>query len=171
MNSSPEPTQQEIDFGLRLLEGDEENAFSFLGIQAERLEIAQARSEQGRAVPDWSNDDAVAKVLSAQRASKEDLLRYFHKGVQFTRNIMVKIEAQLRGILCEGRAVRKEISELKDGSKEVIRYVASLVAGVLLTSLPGAVTIAVTSIATTIAVILIKRNLTQFCAVGIQTLA
>jgi hypothetical protein len=38
-------------------------------------------------------------------------------------------------------------------------------------SLPGAVTLAITSIATTLAVILIKKNLTQFCAIGAKPVA
>ena len=119
-------------------------------------------------LPAWSNDDAVTKVLSGQRASKEDLLRYFDRGMEFARNLIGTLEVQLRGVLCEGTVVRKEILGLQDNTKEVIRYVASLVVGVLLTTLPGAVALAVTSIATTLAVILIKRNLTQFCAVGAQ---
>ena len=171
MATGAQPAENEIDFGIRLLEAKEEDAFSFLGIQAERLEIAQARTAQGRSLPAWSNDDAVTKVLSGQRASKEDLLRYFNTGVEFARGLITKLEVQLRGVLCEGKVVRKEILGLQDNAKEVIRYVASLVAGVLLTTLPGAVALAVTSIATTLAVILIKRNLTQFCAVGSHVVA
>jgi hypothetical protein len=171
MATGAQPSEHEIDLGIRLLNENEEDAFTFLGIQAERLDIAETRSAGGRAVPAWSNDDAVAKVLSPQRASKEDLLRYFNKGVEFARGLITRLESQLRGLLCEGKTVRKEIAGLKDNTKEVIRYVASLVGGVLLTTLPGAVSMAVTSIATTIAVILIKRNLTQFCAVGAQAVA
>jgi hypothetical protein len=166
MATALQPAEHEIDLGARLLEAPDEDAFSFLGIQAESLELADARAAQRRSVPPWSNDLAVAKVLSGQRASKEELLGYFHKGVAFAKNMIGKLETQLRGVLCEGAAVRKEISGLQDNTKEVIRYVASLVVGVLATSLPGAVTVAITSIATTLAVILIKKNLSQFCAIG-----
>ena len=171
MASVTQPADSEIELGVRLLEATDEDAFSFLGIQAERLDADQLRGAKGRPVPEWSNADAVEKVLSGQRASKEELARYFNKGVEFAKTIIAKIEVQLRGVLCEGAAVRKEIAGLQDNTKEVIRYVASLVVGVLLTSLPGAVTLAITSIATTLAVILIKKNLTQFCAIGAKAVA
>lgn len=171
MDTGMQPAEHEIDLGERLLQASDEDAFSFLGIQAESLEIAEARTAQRRTVPQWSNDLAVAKVLSGQRASKEELLRYFEKGVGFAKSLIGKLEVQLRGVLCEGNVVRKEIGGLQDNTKEVVRYVASLVVGVLLTSLPGAVTLAITSIATTLAVILIKKNLTRFCAIGAQAVA
>jgi hypothetical protein len=164
-----QPTDQEIDLGVRLLEAGDDAAFSFLGIQAERLEIDQKRSAKGQSLPPWSNDDAVAKVLEGQRASKEELLRYLNKGMAFARILIDQLEGQLRGILCDGTAVRKEITDLQGDAKEVIKYVVPLVIGALLPTLP--ITIAVTSIATTIAVILIKRNLTKFCAIGANVVA
>jgi hypothetical protein len=171
MTTATQLTDHEIDLGVRLLQASEEDTFSFLGIQAERLEISQTRTAQGRSVPAWSNDDAEAKVLSGQRASKEELHRYFNKGAEFARNLITKLEAQLRGVLCDGTAVRPEILGLQDDTKKVIQYVGSLMVGVLLTSLPGAVAAAVTSIAATLAVVLIKRNINEFCTVGAPVVA
>ena len=158
----------EVDFGVSLLQANDEAAFSFLGIQAEKLEIVRRRQEQGRALPVWSDDDAIDKVLSDQRATREELSRYTEKGIEFARSLIGKVEQELRGVLCNGNMIRKEIESLSDNTKEIVKYVSSLIVGVLLASAPSAVAIAVTSIATTLAVIMIKRSLTQFCAVGVS---
>jgi hypothetical protein len=162
------PTEDDINLGIRLLEAKDDDALSFLGIQAEKLEIAKLREEQGRVVPAWSNVDAVDKVLSAQRASPQELIRYAQKGVDFARILLEKAEQQLRGVLCAGSAIKPEIAALSDNAKEILKYVASAIVGVVLANLPAAVAIAATGIATTLAVILIKRGLTGFCAVGAE---
>src|SRR5687768_15236532 len=104
-----EPTDNDINVGVRLLQANDEDALSFLGIQAEKLEVAKLREEQGRALPAWSNDDAVEKVLSGQRASPQELMLYAEKGVEFARLLLDKAEQQLRGSLCNGKVVRPEI--------------------------------------------------------------
>ena len=162
------PTDDDIDLGVRLLEAKDEDALSFLGIQAEKLEIATLREEQGRAVPEWSNVDAVEKVLSGQRASPQELLRYAQKGVDFARMLLDKAEDQLRGVLCEGKAVNPEITALSNNAKEILKYVSSAIIGVVLANVPAAVALAAAGIATTLAVILIKRGLAGFCAVGAE---
>jgi hypothetical protein len=48
--------------------------------------------------------------------------------------------------------------------------VATSIVGYVLASLPGAVAVAVTSIATTLAVILIKNGVTRFCKLGSESL-
>jgi hypothetical protein len=160
------PTDDDIILGVRLLEAKDEDALSCLGFQAEKLEIAQLREEQGRAVPEWSNVDAVEKVLSGQRASPQELIRYAQKGVDFARILLDKTEQQLRGVLCAGNNVNPEIEALSDNAKEILKYVSSAIVGVVLASLPAAVALAAAGIATTLAVILIKRGLRGFCAVG-----
>ena len=164
------PTDNDIELGVRLLEANDEDALSFLGIQAEKLEIAKLRQEQGRALPAWSNDDAVEKVLSAQRASPQELVRYAEKGLEFARFVLDKTEQQLRGALCNGGVVRTEIEALSANTKEILKYVASAIIAIVLANLPAAVALAASGIATTLAVILIKRGLTGFCAAGAQTI-
>jgi hypothetical protein len=165
-----EPTQADLSVGLRLLEVGEEDALSFLGVQAERLEIARQREAAGRSVPAWSTDDAVQKVLSGQRASREDLMRYASKGLAFARDLLARIEPELRSVLCDGTALRPEIASLEKDAREIVKYVASSMVGMLLASLPGALAVAVASIATTLAVIVIKNGVTGFCAVGLRSI-
>jgi hypothetical protein len=162
------PRESEVDFGVQLFHKEDEDVFSFLGIQAEKLEIAQHRQESGRPLPQWSNDDAIAKVLGDQRASREELARYARKGFDFAGKLLVGLEQQLKGILCTGSAVRKEIEALSDNAREIIKYVASSIVGLLAASVPMAIAAAITGIATTIAVILIKNNLKRFCELGVQ---
>jgi hypothetical protein len=165
-----EPTQADLEVGVRLLEASDRDTLSFLGLQAERLEMAQQRAAAGRSVPPWSTSDAVQTVLTEQRASPEDLLRYAGKGLDFARDLLGKIETELRRTLCAGSAVRPEVSSLESNGKELVKYVASSIVGYLLINLPGAIALAVTSIATTLAVLVIKNGMTRFCTVGAQSL-
>lgn len=167
----PQPSDHDINVGVRLLEADEKDAYSFLGIQAEKLEIAKLRGAQGRMLPSWSNDDAVEKVLSGQRASPEELKRYAQKGFDFALSLLDQTEQQIRATLCEGKAIRPEIVAMSDNAKEILKYVSSAIVGVVLASVPAAVALAATGIATTLAVILIKRGLSGFCASGVEVVA
>lgn len=155
-----------VESGARLLNREDDDAYSFLGIQSERLEIAQSRQRRGMTVPTWSDADAIAKVLSDQRAPRDELKRYAAKGRAFAESIIEKISQQLRSVLCEGSTVRPQVQELESDTKTLIRYLAAAIIGALSASLPGAVLTAAAAIATTLAVILIKNNLQRFCQVG-----
>jgi TctA family transporter len=62
------------------------------------------------------------------------------------------------------------VAELTGDAKELLKYVASSVAGMLIASLPGIATAIATTIAATLAVIVIRNGLTQFCAIGMQAI-
>ena len=164
-----QPSEADVQIGLRLLQADTRDTLTFLGLQAERVETARQRAAAGRSMPGWSPEDALEKVLSPQR-STADFARYAGKGLAFARELLGRIESQLRGVLCLGTDLRPVVAELTGDAKELLKYVASSVAGMLIASLPGIATAIATTIAATLAVIVIRNGLTQFCAIGMQAI-
>ena len=96
-----------------------------MGIQIERLEIAQSRLECGRAVPEWSDSDAYAKVLSDQRSPLDDLKRYVVKGEIFFKNNFKNLEPSLKELLVENGKVSPKIKNFESDAKELLKYVSS----------------------------------------------
>jgi len=141
-----------------------------LGIQIERLEIAQSRLECGRAVPEWSDSDAYAKVLSDQRSPLDDLKRYVAKGEIFFKNNFKNLELSLKELLCENGKVSPKIKNFESDAKELLKYVSSGVIGLIAANLPAAVAGAAASIATVLAVIIIKKNIEIFCQYGVRSI-
>jgi hypothetical protein len=164
--TTSEVTEADVDAGLRLLAADDSRVLSYLGIQAERLELAEQRAAANKPVPAWSVEDAMAKALDPQRAGPEELARYAEKGLVFAKKAMVALGDQLRGVLCDGKALRKELSELRADTRTLLHGIVTALVGALLSWLPGLLAKAAISIATTIAVLLLKKNLETFCAVG-----
>jgi hypothetical protein len=158
--------ESEIERGLRLLERADEDVLSYLGIQAERLELAEKRAVDGKPVPAWSNDDAIKKVMSPQRASMDELSEYANRGLAYAQKLLALIGEQLRGVVCKGTAVREELDALSDDAKELLRAVATAIAVALLGFLPTLLATAAASVATTMAILLLKKRLELFCALG-----
>lgn len=157
-----------IDAGTRLLERDITDAYSFLGIQAERLEIAEIRLDRGRPVPPWTDEDALAKVLSDQRASLADLRHYASKGKALAMKVLNKVETELKQALCHGGKTRLELKELESDVKTLLNHVSTLMVGVLIANLPAGLVGATASIAATLSVIVIKTGIKAFCQSGVQ---
>ena len=157
-----------LDTCTHLLEKDITDAYSFLGIQAERLEIAEFRLGHGRAVPQWTDEDASAKVLSDQRASLEDLRQYASKGEAFAIKFFNKVEAELRQVLCHGGKTRSEIKELESDVRTLLNHVSMLTLGLLIPNLPAALVGSAAHIAATLSVIIIKTGIEAFCQSGAQ---
>ena len=86
-----EPTEITIAAALTLLQRPEEDAYSVLGIQAEQLELAEQRLIAGRRVPVWTGHEGFERVLSPQRAPREELARYATRGLAFARHLMARI--------------------------------------------------------------------------------
>jgi hypothetical protein len=166
----PKPTIEILNAGVQLLDRDLSDAYSFLGIQAERLEIAQSRLECGRAVPEWSDSDAYAKVLSDQRSSLDDLKRYVAKGEIFFKNNFKDVEPILKELLCKDGKVSPKIENLESDVKELLKYVSSGVVGMIAANLPAAIAGAGASIATVLAVIIIKNKIDKFCQYGVNAI-
>lgn len=165
-----QPTDEILDTGAHLLDKDVSDAYGFLGIQAERLEIAQSRIERGRAVPEWSDTDAYAKVLSDQRASLNELKQYVAKGKAFVEQNLKKVEPNLMELLCKDFKVRPEIEDLESDSKELLKYVSTGMVGLIAANLPVGVVGSAASIATILAVILIKSRIENFCQSGVEAI-
>lgn len=165
MTTSP-VTEEDVEAGLRLLAADDARVLGYLGIQAERLELAEQRVAANKPVPAWSTEDAMAKALDPQRAGPEEVARYAQKGLAFAKKVMVALGDQLRGVLCDGKSLRKELSDLRADTKTLLQGVVTALVGALLSWLPSLLAKAAISIGTTIAVLLLKRNLESFCAVG-----
>jgi hypothetical protein len=163
---NPEIPDSQLDAGLRLLNASDEDVLGYLGIQAERLELAEKRTAQGQAVPPWSDSEALAKVLSPQRAPREEITRYAQKGLAYAQQLLSSLADQLRSLLCDGTAVRKELKAFEGDTKELLKGVAMAVGAALIAHLPTLLAKAALSIATTIAVLLLKKRLETFCAVG-----
>jgi hypothetical protein len=163
-NPPVEPSEATIEATLTLLDHPEQDAFSVLGIQAERLQLAEQRIAAGRRVPVWTDREGLDRVLSAQRAPAEELARYAERGLAFARELMMRAGPELRAILCDGTRVRGEFDEAAKDLKEVIKYLAVAITGVLISSIPAALATASGGIAAVIAIILLKRKLTTFCA-------
>jgi hypothetical protein len=159
-----EPSDKEIEAALHLLEAPEQDVFSVLGIQAERIEIAERRLADGRPVPNWVSEESFERVLSPQRAPAGELAGYAMRGLSFAKQLMARIEPELRSVVCDGNKVRHELEEVGKDAKETIMYIASAIIGALIASLPAALAAAAASIAAIIAVILLKRRLNTFCA-------
>jgi hypothetical protein len=166
-----EPTEANLNIGVQLLHRDLVDAYSFLGIQSERLEIAEKRIASGRPVPVWSDADASAKILSEQRAPLESLIQYTQRGLGFAQQLLAKIELQIREVLCNGNEIRPEIKEKEADAKQIIGYLATAFVGAIAVNIPVGVTgAAVASIATVIAVIVVKNQITRFCACGSEAI-
>ncbi len=165
-----QPTDEMLDAGEQLLDRDLSDAYSFLGIQAERLEIAQYRLDRGRTVPEWSDADAYAKVLSDQRAPLDDLKRYVAKGRSFVEQNLKNVEPNLKELLCRDCKVRPEIEDLESDAKELLKYVSTGMVGLIAANLPVAVVGAAASIATVLAVIVIKNKIEIFCQSGVEAI-
>jgi hypothetical protein len=161
-----QPSHEILETSARLLDRDLSDVYGFLGIQAERLEIARSRLEEGRAIPEWSDADAFAKVLSDQRASLEDLKKYVTKGKAFVEHILKQVEPNLRELLCKGHKVRPEIEGLESDAKELLKYVSSGMVGLIAANLPAGVAGAAASIAAILAVVVIKNKIASFCQSG-----
>ena len=159
-----EPDETAIEAALRLMDAPEQDAFSVLGIQAERLELAEQRLAVGRPVPRWTIEESFERVLSPQRAPPEELARYASRGVAFAKRLIERIGPELRRLLCDGSKVRPEFDEAGKDLKDAVKYISSVAIGVLIASLPAALSAAIAGIAATIAVILLKRKLSTFCA-------
>lgn len=147
-----------------LLSLPETDVLAYLGMQSERLDIAKARAVEGRAVPAWSDRDALAKLVSEQRAPADELMRYVARGTDYSQALLARIQAGLRGLLCEAKALRPDIVKLESDVRELLKYMIAGIAGLVAANLPAALATAATSIATGIAILLIKRRLTTFCA-------
>jgi hypothetical protein len=154
----------EIEAAARLMNASEQDAFSVLGIQAERLELAETRISSGRPVPQWDSLESFDRVLSPQRAPADELARYATLGLDYARKIMDKVAPELRKVLCDGSKVRSEFTDAEKDVTGAIKYIASVVLGVLVAGLPSALAAGAAAIAATVAVILLKRKLGNFCA-------
>src|SRR6478736_750631 len=158
--------EAELDNALQLYEGNDEDALSYLGIQAERLELAEKRASRGETVPEWSSEDAIKKVLGPQRDGGEELARYARQGLEYADRLLARVDEQVRGALCDGTAVRKELKKFEGDTKAMIRAVASGIAAAILAGIPTLLAKAVVSVATTLAIVLLKKRLAVFCALG-----
>jgi hypothetical protein len=165
-----QPTDETLETGVQLLDRDLSDVYSFLGIQAERLEIAQNRLERGWAVPEWSDTDAFAKVLSEQRATPGELKQYAAKGKAFVEQHLKRLEPELRELLCKDCEVRPEIEELESDAKTLLNHVSTVMIGVIVANLPAGVAGAAASIATVLAVIVIKNKIEKFCQSGVEAI-
>jgi hypothetical protein len=164
-----QPSREILETSELLLDRDISDVYGFLGIQAERLEIARSRLDGGRAIPEWSDADAFAKVLSDQRASLEDLKKYVAKGKTFVEKLLKQVEPNLRELLCKGRKVRPELEGLESDTKELLKYVSTGMVGLIAANLPAGIAGAAASIATVLAVVVIKNKITTFCQSGGKT--
>jgi len=160
------PTQESIAAGEQLLDRDLSQAYGFLGIQAERLEIAEGRLARGRPVPEWSDADVYKKVLTDDRATLDDLKRYVTKGKDFVDRTVKQLEPKLRALLCQDYEIRPEIQELESDAKTLLGHLAAGMVGVIAVNLPAGVAGAAASIATVLAVIVIRNGLGSFCKLG-----
>jgi hypothetical protein len=164
------PTESNLDIGMQLLDRDLVDAYSFLGIQSERLEIDGKRIASGRPVPAWSDADASTKILSEQRAPLESLTQYTQRGLDFAQMVLAKSESQIREVLCNGNEIRPEIKEKEADARQIIGYLATAFLGAVAVNIPVGVTGAAASIATVIAVIVVKNQITKFCACGSEAI-
>jgi hypothetical protein len=151
---------------VRLIDAPEHDAFAVLGIQAERLELNEKRLAVGRPVPSWNSMETFDRVLSPQRAPADELARYARRGVDYAKRLLDRIAPALHQALCDGAKVRPEVEKEQEDVKGAIKYVASVALGAVIASIPAALAVAAAGIAATIAVILLKRKLTTFCANG-----
>jgi hypothetical protein len=165
MTDTTAPTPGLIEQGVALYNAEMSDALAVLGIQAETVEINVNRSEQARPVPAWSDAAAFDRVLSPQRASARELADYTRRGLAFAQDLIGKLSDGLRGVLCQNGKVRSEIIALEGDTKEAIKYIAGAVTGLLAASFPAVLAAAVVAIATTLAVILLKKNLHEFCLI------
>src|SRR5688572_29585040 len=131
MTTNKQPPDDAIDLGNVLLDRNVDDAYSILGIQAERLEIAQSREARNMTIPAWTNQDAYDKVISGQRASLADIKRYADQGAQFAKETLKKIEPQIRDILCKDGKIRPEIGGLEGDAKTLLGLVSGSIAGAL----------------------------------------
>jgi hypothetical protein len=161
-----EISEQELERGLELLNADEADVLSYLGIQAQRLELAEKRLQNQRPVPEWSDEDAFKKVLSPQRAAGDELALYAQRGLAFAERLLQMMGEKVRALLCSGGQVRREVAGLEGDAKAFVKSVASAIFVALLGGLPTLLAKAAASIATTMAVLLMKRRLEAFCAVA-----
>lgn len=170
MTTEKPTTGDAVDLSGVLLSRDLEDAYSFLGVQAERLEIAQYREARNLAVPAWSDQDAFDKVVSGQRASLADIKRYAEQGAKFATDMLKKIEPQVREALCKDGKIRPEISGLEGDVKSLIGVLSGSIAGSLVLVIPPVAAGAVTSIATVLAIIIIKNQIEKFCRFGAEAI-
>jgi hypothetical protein len=158
-----EPSEANLNVGLHLLEAAEDDVFEFLGIQAERLEIAQRRIERGQPVPSWTDEDVLEKVLSGQRTSRPNLKRYSHKGRLFAEKVLRESQGLITSALCHEGKIRPELKDLESDARNLLNHVSMVLVGLIITTLSDAVPEAVASIATTLAVILVRRRIERLC--------
>jgi hypothetical protein len=158
--------QPSNDFGDALLDHDVQDAYSFLGIQVERLEIAESRQERNLPVPEWTDQDAYEKVLSGQRASLADIKRYASRGLQFATETLKKIEPQVRDVTCQDGQIHPEIARLEGDVKTLLGVLSGSIASALVVVIPPVAAGAATSIATVLAIIIIKNQVKKFCQQG-----
>jgi hypothetical protein len=162
---SAEIGEADIEAAARLFDAPEQDAFSVLGIQAERVELNEARLAAGRE-PIWSSMDSFDRVLGPQRASPVEMARYARHGVDYAKRVLGQIGPALHQALCDGTKIRPEVDEAQKDVKGAIKYVASAALGAIVASIPTALIAAAASIAAAIAVVVLKRKLTAFCAAG-----
>lgn len=149
-----------------LLSLPEDDVLAYLGMQSERLDIATARAAEGRAVPAWSDHGALAKLVSEQRAPADELMRYVARGSDYSQALLARIRTGVRDLLCDAKALRPDIVKLETDVRELLKYMIAGIAGLVAANLPAALAAAATSIATGIAILLIKRRLTTFCSLA-----
>lgn len=151
----------------RLIGVDEDDVYCFLGIQAERLMLAQTRAAQRRPVPEWTDEEALAKVLSRQRASSAALRRYVAQGRAFADGVFGKHEARLGQVLHDGGALRPEILQLAGDPKALASHLTPQLVDVLRQALPEGHPAALTSLAAALALVLLRIPFTRFKTAGV----
>ena len=152
-----------VEHGAALYDAPISDALAVLGIQAEAVEINLRRSKEGRAIPGWSDDTAFDRVLLPQRASASELADYTRRGLAFAHDLIEKLRDGLIQVLCRNGEVRSEILAFEGDTKEAIKYTAGVVTGLVAAYFPAVVATAAVAIATTLAVIFLKKNLHKFC--------
>src|SRR6185436_14889848 len=118
-----------------LLASDESDVLSYLGVQAEFVEISEKRGKER--TPPWPEEEAFQKIYGTQRAPAAERDKYKEKGKSFVDRFLDSMRAQLRGALCDGGKPQKEVAALKTDFKQFVKHVAVAISTLLLQFLPS----------------------------------
>ena len=135
----------------------EADLLTLLGLQIEQLQASPQQELPPREPP---VPGGPSPTFAGSRAHRQ---RYLQLGTDTAKRWLDDLHVGLQLALCDNGAPRQELQDLEGNAKDLHKLVAGAIVPLLSTNLPAAGMTAVTGIATTLGLILIKRRLVSFC--------
>jgi hypothetical protein len=155
MAKSVNVSDESLERGMQLLGKSEEDIVGYLGyLDGEHETYLSWQGKPGIVAPEWDEEEKWLEFTAgAERGAVNDWLQV---GSNFLKD---KVVPYVKGAICENGDCRKEIKDLEDDLKGLIKYLVGVIGGFLTVSMPAAAV----SISVVIAVLIIKKGVRNLC--------